>query len=268
MREDETSAVESTLAAAPVHDEWERQYRTEENERFYGACFDALVDLLQPAPDATILDAGCGIGAHSVRLAERGFMVEAMDFSESIVEAARRNVSEHGFGARIKVTQGNLRAMPYPEGVFDYVLCWGVLMHVPDVETALAELVRVLEPGGRLIVGEDNMRSVQAVAIRSVAKLLGKSHDDRRTPAGFERWRESDAGRLMLREADIGWLVNAFERLGLRLEYRKAGQFSNLYARFSSPALQRAVHKVNALWFKHGFPGAAFGNILILEKPA
>jgi ubiquinone/menaquinone biosynthesis C-methylase UbiE len=269
MREDDTRAVESALAGPGIHGEWEQQYRTPENEGFYDRYFDEILNLLDPPEGATILDAGCGIGAHSVRLAERGFNVEAVDFSDSIVESARHYVAGHELGARIRISRANLRALPHQDASFDYVLCWGVLMHVPDIDAAISELVRVLAPGGMLIVAEDNMRSLQSRTIRGLARMLHRPRDDRRTPGGIEHWRVSDSGTLMLREADIPWLVGAFEARGLRLVQRRAGQFTNVYARFSSQRLQRAVHKFNALWLRfRGSPGMAFGNVLVLQKPA
>ncbi len=268
VREAETNEQEATLAKAAIHDEWESHYRTADNERFYNQCFDEILrDLCAPA-GSTVLDVGCGIGAHSVRLAKRGYLVEAVDFSESILDAARKNVDRRNLGQMINVCQGNLRDLLYADGEFDYVLCWGVLMHVPDLEGAISELVRVVAPGGALVVSEDNMNSVQPVTYRALLRLLGRRREVHRTDAGIEKWKETDAGKLMTRETRIPWLISAFEKRGLRLRARKSGQFTEAYVRVSSPALQRAIHAVNSAWFRYGGPPQlAFANIMIFERP-
>src|SRR5258706_143370 len=75
---------------------WTRQgesdYRTADNEAFYERAFDEIARVLRPGPGARILDAGCGVGAHSARLARRGFDVQAIDFSANVLDQARANL--------------------------------------------------------------------------------------------------------------------------------------------------------------------------------
>ena len=97
-----------------------------------------------------------------------------MDFSESILAEARTNIEQRHLAEKITLRQGNLRELPFAEGEFHYVLCWGVLMHVPDIEAAISELARVVAPGGKLIVSEDNMNSVQPVTHRALLRLIGR----------------------------------------------------------------------------------------------
>ena len=89
-----------------------------------------------------------------------------------------------------------------------------------------------------------------------------------RTAAGVEHWASTDAGELLSRECDIGWLVGRMRELGLVLRARRAGQFSESFVRVSSRAAKRMIHKWNQLWFDRvGLAGPALGNILIFEKP-
>jgi len=86
--------VENTLAKLDIHEEWEANYRTGENEPFFDLAFDYIVKILNPPPNSTFLDAGCGTCNHSIRLAKRGFHCVAVDFSENVLEKGRLNVEK------------------------------------------------------------------------------------------------------------------------------------------------------------------------------
>ena len=107
-----------------------------------------------------VLDVGCGSGFLTLELAravgESG-SVAALDLSGDMVDAARercRGLAQVTFG------QGNVTALPMPPDSYDAVTCTQVLLYVEDVETALAQMVRVLRPGGRLAVLETDWRGV------------------------------------------------------------------------------------------------------------
>jgi 2-polyprenyl-3-methyl-5-hydroxy-6-metoxy-1,4-benzoquinol methylase len=268
MTDTGSELVENLLARPDVHEQWEGHYRTAENERFYEAAFDYIARVLQAPPGATFLDVGCGPCAHSLRLARRGFNVRAVDFSESALEMARANVRASGMEERIKLQRESLLGLSFPDESFENVLCWGVLMHIPEVGRAVRELARVVKPGGALVVSEGNTDSWEAVALRVVKKLAGRERAEvKRTPAGTEYWKAAEDGALVTRQADVGWLVRSFEAEGLRLEKRAAGQFSEAYAMVGSPALKRLVHGFNDLWFRHvRFARPAYGQILFFRK--
>lgn len=267
MREDETSEQESTLTKLDVHSRWTSDYRHEANELFFNECFDAILRDVDAPPGALFLDAGCGSASHSIRLALRGYRVEAFDFSESILAVARNNVAGRRLSNLINIRQGNLRALPYPDGNFDYILCWGVLMHVPAIDEAISELSRVLAPGGVLIVHEANADSLQSVTHRSLLRIGRKRRDAVSTEYGVESWKNTDAGKVMTRVARIPRLVQEFEKHGLRLRSVTPGQFTEAYVRISRPALQNLVHRVNRVWFRRGMNAKlAFSNVLIFDR--
>lgn len=269
MTDSDSRLVENLLAQPDVHRQWAGGYRTPDNEIFFERAFDLITSELKAPAGATFLDAGCGSCAHTVRLARRGYNVRAVDFSESALEMARAHLKETGLGERITLQREDLTRLSFPDASFDYVLCWGVLMHVPDVARAVAELARVLRPGGTLVVSEGNMNSLEAVSLRALKRLLGREHADvKETEAGVEYWKERGAGALVTRQANVGWLVKSFESHGLKLSKRVAGQFSEGYAMVSAPALKRLVHGFNNFWFGTvRAPGLAYGNILFLRKP-
>jgi SAM-dependent methyltransferase len=258
------------LAGRAIHEEWVSTYRTPEALRFYDVAFDELVRRLNPPPDATILDAGCGSCAKSVLLAERGFRVVATDFSATALELGAQVVASRGLTDRVTLRQGNLLELPFADGEFRYALCWGVIMHVPHVQQALSELARVLAPNGTLILSEVNMYSAQAVGLRSLKKVLGKGRGRVvRVPAGLETSEETPQGMLLTRQTDMSWLVAELDRLGLTLRSRTAGQLTELYALAPWKPVRTVIHALNHVWFRHvRLAAPAFANLLIFEKRA
>ncbi len=258
------------LANSAIHRKWVTTYRTAETQAFYEMAFDLIAKRLSAPPGSMILDAGCGSCAKSVLLAARGFRVTATDFSPSALELAADTVRARGFEDRITLQREDLLSLSFPDGAFRYILCWGVLMHIPDLQRALAELTRVLAPGGVLVVSEGNMFSIQAVALRWLKRLLGRERAKVVRAAGGIEYREKTSqGTLMTRQMDIAWFIAECERLGLRLRTRVSGQFTELYAAVPWRPLKRLIHAFNQVWFRYfGLARPAFGNIIILEKPS
>jgi ubiquinone/menaquinone biosynthesis C-methylase UbiE len=98
-----------------------------------------------------VLEIGCGSGAMAAEVLRRhpDVHLTATDYDDSMVTVARRRLAP--FGARAEVRQADATALPCPDGAFDAVLTFIMLHHVVAWEQAVAELVRVLRPGGRLI---------------------------------------------------------------------------------------------------------------------
>lgn len=106
------------------------------------------VDRLGLAPAAQVLDAGCGPGFLSRDLLDRGFDVRSMDLSEGMIEEARRNIGAQ----RARLSRGSIEQLPYGDAQFDLVCCCGVIEYLEDYERAAREFLRVLRPGGVLIL--------------------------------------------------------------------------------------------------------------------
>ncbi|MEO5821005.1 MAG: class I SAM-dependent methyltransferase, partial [Vicinamibacteraceae bacterium] len=258
-----TESRHDALAGAAIHEEWVSLYRTPEAQAFYEVAFDDIVRRLGAPKGATILDAGCGSCAKSELLAARGLQVVGTDFSAEALKLAEETVKARGFADRITLRQGDLTQLPFTDGEFPYVICWGVLMHVPEVGKALSELARVLAPGGQLVLSEGNMHSVQSYGLRFLKRVLGRGRGRvARVPAGLEMTEDTSQGALLTRETDMTWLVAEGARLGLRLKSRHAGQLSELYVVAPWRPLRAAIHAVNNVWFRYlRAPGPAFGNI-------
>lgn len=110
------------------------------------------------APGDRVLDLGCGAGRHAFECYRRGAQVVALDQNgEEIREvakwfAAMREAGEAPAGATATAMEGNALALPFPDESFDVVIISEVMEHIPDDKGVLAEMVRVLKPGGRIAI--------------------------------------------------------------------------------------------------------------------
>lgn len=263
-----SNLVKETISNPEIHKGWEKSYRTEENEKFFELAFNDIAKNLNAPEGSLLLDAGCGSCRHSPRLAKHGFNIIAADYSDYIVSQAKETVSDKGLEKQIHVQREDLLKLSFEGEKFDYILCWGVLMHIPDIETAIAELSRVLKPGGTIVLSEVNMHSLEVFATERLRPLLGKKHiASVKTDAGIEIWAQTDHGRLLSRRLNIRWLENTFLKHKIHLVKRSPGQFTEAYTRVQNSIGHRLIHKFNNFWFKFiGLAGPACGNILYFKK--
>lgn len=136
-----------------AHAIWNSRWATEQGR----------ADWLKPEPDVMsvtealmrrsgdrlkVLDLGCGVGRHALYFASLGFDVTAVDMAESGLDQVRRAAD----AARLTITTGvvPMTELPFEDGAFDYVLSFNVIYHGDGnvVRSSLAEIARVLQPGG------------------------------------------------------------------------------------------------------------------------
>src|SRR5215213_7304835 len=99
-----------------------------------------------------VLDAGCGLGYGARMLARSGAKsVVGVDIAEAVVHAAGETA-----GPDVDLQVGDVRALPFPDASFDAVVCFEVIEHVEERSETLAELRRVLAPGGIVLVSSPN----------------------------------------------------------------------------------------------------------------
>ena len=97
-----------------------------------------------------ILEVGAGSGRDSIELARQGAIVTVIDYVPSSLTVVAKNAAQAG--VPIQLVCGDGTRMPFPDDTFDCVLCCEVVEHVPRDPSPIAELVRVLRPGGRLVL--------------------------------------------------------------------------------------------------------------------
>jgi SAM-dependent methyltransferase len=139
------------VTAAPPGSSPGEIYEHELVPAFFGAWAADLVERAAARAGARVLDIACGTGVVTRLLPPRvgpGGRVVGLDLNANMLEAARAATA----GAPIEWLEGNVQAMPLPDGAFDLVLCQQGLQFFPDKPAALREMHRVLAPGGRLHV--------------------------------------------------------------------------------------------------------------------
>jgi SAM-dependent methyltransferase len=114
-----------------------------------------LVDLAGVAPGWSVLDVACGTGIVARTVAPRVGRtgeVTGVDLNEAMLTVARRAAAPSDAAADIAWRQGDVAELPFADAAFDAVLCQMALMFFPDRVRALAEMRRVVRPGGRVAV--------------------------------------------------------------------------------------------------------------------
>ncbi|MBA0050998.1 class I SAM-dependent methyltransferase [Streptomyces sp. AJS327] len=120
---------------------------------------DYLIDLLEPGPEDHLLDIGCGAGGPALRLVGRtGTRVTGITVSKQQADLCQELRLSHPAAERAEFACADAMALPYPDGTFD--LAWSIdcFMHLADRSAALREALRVLRPGGRLLLTEFALR--------------------------------------------------------------------------------------------------------------
>lgn len=108
----------------------------------------ATVRAIDPWPGEAILDIAAGTGTSSAAIARTGADVVALDFSPGMIEVGARKHPD------LEFVQGDATKLPFPDNEFDAVTISFGLRNVDEPRAALAEMFRVLKPGGRLVICE------------------------------------------------------------------------------------------------------------------
>ena len=112
------------------------------------AATERLLDAMELAPGSRILDIGSGVGGPARRAARRGFDVTGIDLTERFVAAAIDLSRRLGMGDRVQFLQGSALALPFEADSFDAAMMLHVGMNIPGKAALMAEVARVLRPGG------------------------------------------------------------------------------------------------------------------------
>lgn len=164
-----------------VYHDWEsKQYDDKWSISFDERCISyAREKFLKIAPDkryGRVLEIGAGTGFFVINLAQAGLVHEpyATDISPGMVEVCLRNAQNVGI-KNMKARTADAEDLPFEDGFFDMVVGHAVLHHLPDVQASLREALRVLKPGGALVIAGEPTRigfQVVGLAKRATAELM------------------------------------------------------------------------------------------------
>jgi demethylmenaquinone methyltransferase/2-methoxy-6-polyprenyl-1,4-benzoquinol methylase len=111
----------------------------------------AMIDRVLPAPGGVILDVASGTAGVAIQLARRsGARVVGADLTRQMLARGKQNVAETGLSDRITLVTGRAEQLPFPDASFDALTFTYLLRYVDDPQATLAELARVVKPGGKV----------------------------------------------------------------------------------------------------------------------
>jgi len=111
----------------------------------------AMIDRIAPAPGQAVLDVASGTAGVAIQIATRtGASVIGLDLTEQMLRQGQRNVAAAALSDRIRLTAGRAEQLPFADATFDALTFTYLLRYVLDPQATLAELARVVKPGGQV----------------------------------------------------------------------------------------------------------------------
>ncbi|KOV87941.1 class I SAM-dependent methyltransferase [Nocardia sp. NRRL S-836] len=199
-------------AHANDYDSIAEGYAAENETSLMNAYYErpAMLDLAGAVTGRRILDAGCGAGPLFAALRDRGAVVTGVDASAGMLELARRRL---GADADLRVAD-LADPLPFPDNTFDDVVASLVLHYLEDWGPTLAEVRRVLAPGGRFIVSVEH-----PFAITMMQRLAGEKTSYFQTRDRTEEWAMGgQTARMTFWDRPLHAMTDAFTAAGFRID--------------------------------------------------
>jgi 2-polyprenyl-3-methyl-5-hydroxy-6-metoxy-1,4-benzoquinol methylase len=158
----ETTELEQAIDPWLQHMTWRRDYPSWRERRINQELYQAerlaqLERAAGPLDRMWLLDLGAGMGGFAVAAAQGGARVTVCEYNRAYCTIIRLRAARHGL--RVPVANAAGEALPLPSSSFDAAVCWDVIEHVRDPRLVLAELGRVLRPGGTALLTVINRRA-------------------------------------------------------------------------------------------------------------
>jgi ubiquinone/menaquinone biosynthesis C-methylase UbiE len=154
-------------------DRWAERYEEDPISRWLARLQQQAVDALTLHESDRLLDVGCGTGAavrHAAEVAERA---EGVDLSEAMIARARTLAGDLP-NVSFEVTDAS--RLPFEDGRFTAVLCTTSFHHYAEPQAAVHEMARVLEPGGRIAIGDGVTDRILARAVDALNRAFDSEH--------------------------------------------------------------------------------------------
>lgn len=259
-----------------IEEDFQTALDTSLNPRGSEMLYD-LVDGLGLAAGATVVDVGCGEGAHTLALAERfGFVVTGYDPVERHIELGRAELAEQAqqhpdLSRRVRFALGKAEALPVDDASVDLVWCRDVLVHVAALDRAYAEFRRVLRVGGHVVVfqmmGSDRLEPREAEWLWRTMGVVPASAEPGRTEAAI-----AEAGLRVDDRIEVGteWGERAEEQTGTGgrqlLHASRLLRSPDRYVAEFGPAAYE-IMLGDCLWHVYGMIGKLSRQVYLLTRP-
>ena len=209
----------------PTYDRWSRRLSLGQDPRWRRF----LVSRIEVGRDDTVLDVATGTAAVAIELVRRtGCSVVGLDQSPEMLAAGRERVEAAGLADRIRIVEGSAERLPFPDRSFDALTFTYLLRYVEDPAATLAELTRVVRPGGTIAALEFGLpkgawRPLWEAYVRvglpvagrlispgwhEVGSFLGPSirsfHDRLPLRRQLDLWREAGVEEVRLKRLSLG----------------------------------------------------------------
>jgi ubiquinone/menaquinone biosynthesis C-methylase UbiE len=260
-------AMTEVFEAKSTVKQWNQDYYHPIALKFYDQAIWDMLRMMEIKPGAPILDAGCGPGVHSVRVAKIGHPVCAIDISNTMLTQAREYAGVKNISDKIEFYQKDLTNLDYPDNSFQYVFSWGVIIHIPDIEKALSELARIVKPGGKLALYITNKTALDhkiEFFVRFITRkpLAGQQH----LPLGDGIWYDMNGEKLWVWRLDAKAVSDFLFNRGFNLKHRRIGELSEIQRRISGIP-RRFLLQLNNIAYRLNLPThLATSQLLIFEK--
>ena len=207
-------------------------------------------------PYGRALELGCGTGFFLLNLKLAGVIDSGAvtDLSPGMVEVARRNAANLGFDIEGRVADAE--SIPYDDNSFDLVVGHAVLHHIPDVEQALREVLRVLKPGGRFVFAGEPTRYGDFIA-RRLSRLTWWATTRVTRLERLKSWSRPKT------ELDASSRAAALEAV-VDLHTFDPAELRRLAERAGAAEVRTATDELTAAWF--GWPVRTFEAAVPREK--
>ena len=247
--------------------QWDDDYYHPIALRLYDWSVSDMLQMMEVETGATVLDAGCGPGVHSIRVAKAGHHVCAIDLSNTMLGEARQRAGAENVADKIEFHQKDLTELDFPDNSFRYVFSWGVIIHIPDAAKALDELARIVKPGGKLALYITNKAALDH-KIESVARLItgkplkGMQH----LPLGDGIWYVMNGEKLWVWRFETQAIVDYLEARGFKLAHRRIGALSEIQRRLKGMPRRLLLRLNNAAYSSNWSARMATTQLLVFEK--
>jgi ubiquinone/menaquinone biosynthesis C-methylase UbiE len=253
-----------TYGKSQIHDEWISVYRSDHAQsKFNDKLMRRWLEIVRAGPGSLFLDAGCGTGNHTKRIAAGPYCCIATDISLEALVKARAAVLQVGRDDRVHFTCQALEEIGICDGTVDVIHCRGVLTHIPDWKSALKEMARVLKPDGWLILLETNVHSLEMGIVKLVRRLSLRESKESTSAEGTEFWTEINGSPFLYRYFNLKMLEHEMLRVGVTIHQKVCAEMWDVN-RFPGGMLRRAATAINQLAFDIRCPAQISSTVALM----